>query len=121
MPKDKQFHSKVRGVAQKNQDGKERQKYIRSYCKPGMPLILKREPDNAYDRHAIGVWIKAKTLIFSNEVQIGYLGADVAKELAPIIDKGGKVTATITEITGETKDKESNGVNIEITVEPLKK
>ena len=82
---EKKFHSKVRGVNQKNQDGYERQKYIRSYCKPGMPLILKREPNNPHDANAISVWVKARALVlFGDTVQIGYLGAEVAEELAPI-------------------------------------
>jgi hypothetical protein len=114
---EKKFHSKVRGVNQKNQDGYERQKYIRSYCKPGTPLILKREPNNPHDANAIGVWVKAKALVFfADTVQIGYIGAEVAEELAPIIDRGGKVEARISEITGGTKGKEALGVNIEVSI-----
>ena len=114
---EKKFYSKVRGVNQKNQDGYERQKYIRSYCKPGMPLILKREPNNPHDANAISVWVKARALVlFGDTVQIGYLGAEVAEELAPIIDRGGKVEARITEVTGGAKDKKALGVNIEVSI-----
>ena len=119
--KEQTFRSKVRGVAQKNQDGNERQKYISSYCKPGMDLVLKREPTNPHDRNAIGVWVVAKMLFLPKTVQIGYLGAEVAKELAPVIDNNGEVTAKITEVTGGTKDKRERGVNIEISVKPAKK
>ncbi len=115
------FHSKVRGVAQKNQDGSERQKYIHSYCKPGMDLVLKREPNNPYDRNAISVWIVVKMFFVPKTVQIGYLGAEVVKELAPVMDNGGEVKAKITEITGGTKDKRESGINIEVSVKSTKK
>lgn len=107
------FHSKIAGVTAKNNDGFPRQRYIRRYCKPGIPLILKREPNNPYDKNAISAWIKATAFFFfSSEVQIGYLNADVAEELAHYIDKGGHVTGYITEVTGGTGSKKSFGVNI---------
>ena len=78
---------------------------------------MKREPNNPHDKNAISVWIKARALVlFADTVQIGYLGAEVAEELAPIIDRGGKVEAKITEVTGGTKDKEALGVNIEVSI-----
>jgi hypothetical protein len=108
-----QFHSKLAGVTAKNNDGKNRQNYIRTYCKPEMALILKREPDNPYDSNAVAVWINAKTFFFfSSEVQIGYLNSDIAGEIARHIDGGGIVKAKITEITGGTEKKKSLGVNI---------
>jgi hypothetical protein len=109
-----QFFSKVAGVSRKNQDGSDRQKYIRAYCKPGMPLILKREPDNPADSNAISVWIKARFLGFDGEVQIGYLSREVAEELAPVIDGGGEVAAKISDVTGGTNEKATRGVNIQI-------
>lgn len=111
------FHSKVAGVTASNADGYPRQKYIRSYCKPGMALILKREPANPHDNNAIGVWVTARALVvFSSEAQIGYLSADVAREVAPYMDKGGKITAKISDVTGGTTAKPTFGVNIEVTM-----
>ena len=111
------FHSKVAGVSAKNADGYPRQKYILAFCKAGVPLILKREPDNPHDANAVAVSIKARTLIvFSAEVQIGYLNADVASEIAPYIDSGGTVRAEITEVTGGTDEKPTLGVNILLTM-----
>jgi hypothetical protein len=46
---------------------------------------LEREPDNPHDPNAIGVW-------FLND-RLGYLQRSVAKELAPEIDAGKKLTA----------------------------
>ena len=44
--KKRAFHTKVAGVTKRNGDGTRRQSLIARYCKPGMPVILKREPDN---------------------------------------------------------------------------
>jgi len=44
--------------------------------------------------------------------QLGYLSADLAEEIAPIMDKGRNVSAVIKHITG--KDKSTIGMNITI-------
>lgn len=107
------FPSKVAGVSASNSNGRSRQNYIRAFCKPGMPLILKREPDNPYDKNAVAVWIKARAMLFfTAEVQIGYLSAHVAAEIADHLDNGGRARAMITEITGGSKGKPTLGVNI---------
>jgi single-stranded-DNA-specific exonuclease len=81
-----------------------------------MPLILKREPSNPYDANAVAVWIKARALIFfTAEVQIGYLNEELAEEMARHIDRGGKLTGSITEVTGGTYEKPTRGVNILLT------
>jgi hypothetical protein len=78
-----------------------------------MPLILRRELDNKFDKNAIAIWIRAKVLyIFSSEVKIGYINSDLARDVAQWIDAGCRVSAKITEVTGGTKDKTSLGVNI---------
>ena len=107
------FYSKLAGVSARNPDGFERQRLIRSFCKPGMPLIFRREPDNPYDKNAIGVWIKTRVFFFfTKEIQMGYLNLDVAKELSKLMDRGGSVSGYISEVTGGTRDKENLGVNI---------
>lgn len=106
------FHSKVAGVTFRNDDGSDRQDYIRSYCRPGSDIILKREPDNPYDSNAVAVWVKGNVL--ASEVQIGYLKAEVAEEIADYMDGGGVVEAQITEVTGGTRDKPTFGVNISL-------
>ncbi len=69
-----------------------------------MQLILKREPQNPYDKNAVAVWILARAFIFfTSEVQIGYLNAEVAEEIARYIDKGG------------SDEKRTLGVNILLT------
>lgn len=48
---------------------------------PGTPVLLVREPTNAYDANAIQVWIDGK--------RVGFLTAKDAANLAPIIDERG--------------------------------
>ena len=110
------FHSKVVGVTAKNSNGQSRQSYIRRFCKPGMKVTLIREPNNEYDNNAVGVWIKARSFIFfTADVQIGYLNADIAPEIARHMDRGNKMFCEITEVTGGTHDKQTLGVNILLT------
>lgn len=109
------FHSKVAGVSWSNPNGKSRQDVIRAYCRPGMPLVLRREPENPYDANAVGVWIRTRVfLFFETELQIGYLNRSVAREIAEHVDNGGPVTARITEVTGGSTEKPTYGVNIEL-------
>jgi hypothetical protein len=110
------FHSRVAGVSFRNADGSSRQGYIRDFCRPGMEIILRREPHNRYDSNAVAVWVKRSVLIiFTSEIQIGYLNAQVAEEIAEYIDDGGMVVGQITEVTGGTRDKRTFGVNILLT------
>lgn len=74
--------------------------------KSGSPLCFVREADNPYDDNAIRVECNGR--------KIGYLRAELAADLAPIVDNGGTITGTIAKITGG--DDASYGCNIEITV-----
>ncbi len=110
-----EFYSKIAGVTAKNPDGSDRQKYIKAYAKANMPLILRREPDNKYDPHAIAVYIKVRVFIFlSDIIQIGYLNTEVAAELTKHISKGGSISGRISQVTGSASTK-SLGVNILLT------
>ncbi len=115
-----EFHSKVSGVTFKNEDGSDRQKLIRDNCRPGVELMLKREPQNPYGANAIGIWVAAHGFLGAwTYKQIGYITSRAAEELAPIMDKGGNVRAKVTVLTGGERG-DSVGVNIEISVEPPK-
>ncbi|MEA5126243.1 HIRAN domain-containing protein [Xanthomonas floridensis] len=110
------FHAKVVGVLVSNANGISRQAYIAKFCRIGMPVVLHREPANPYDANAVAVFITARVLIFfSASVQIGYLPADLAPEIARHLDQGGKVTAVVSKITGGSESKRSLGVNLRIT------
>jgi hypothetical protein len=74
-------------------------------CREGEGLILKREPDNKYDRNAVAV-------LRENGGPIGYLSRDDAEWIGRIMDEGGRVDAKIKRITGGERDKPSYGVVI---------
>lgn len=112
----RRFHSKVAGVTAKNDDGLSRQDCIRTLCRAGTPLQLVREPKNKFDSNAIAVWAQRKVFIFFNaRQQIGYIGSNVAAQLAALMDAGTPLTCTVAEVTGGRDGKNTLGVNIEIS------
>ncbi len=74
---------------------------------PGTALDLRRDPGNAYDPNAIGVWFGA--------LQIGFLKREIAARLAPNIDGGERYRAEVTAITGG--GTKAFGINIYVTRE----
>jgi len=100
------IYSKLAGVTRQNPDGSDRQEIINALTYNGQPLYLFREP-NQYSYKNIGVYIA---------FQIGYLNPDMADEIAPLIDEGIPVEAQITDITGGTEAKPTQGVNVAFTI-----
>lgn len=65
-------------------------------CNAGCSVILVREPGNPHDANAIAVHVGTTLLgLFPRRVKIGHLKAPLAKRLAPILDSGAEVRATI--------------------------
>lgn len=87
----KSFKSKVAGISHDNPDGVNRQKIIEK-CRVGETVLLKREPQNAYDKHAI-------LITTSKNIAIGYIPSGDTR-LAHHIDSGGNTEAKIISITG---------------------
>jgi hypothetical protein len=102
MPEQKirgQFTCKVAGVTYDNKDGTNRQKIL-EHCEEGdeLTLIHTPVPEN---ENAVSVSRK-------NGEQIGYLGAGVARSIAPILDKGEQVDAEIAELNEfENEDEDT--------------
>ena len=71
----------------------------------GAPLELRRDPGNAYDPNAIGVWFGA--------LQLGFLKREIALRIAPNIDGGERYTADVTAVTGG--GTRSVGINVYVT------
>ena len=110
------FNVKLVGVTYKNEDGSDRQAYIRKFAKTAMPLMLRPEPNNKHDSNAIGVWIRATVFwIFKEDIQLGYLDSRLAEELVSHLGRGGIVAAHIAEIIGGHDGAESYGVIAEIS------
>jgi hypothetical protein len=101
------FTTTVAGVTHNNADGKSRQVIIRKHVKPGMPLVLKREPDNPHDSDAVAVWL------VDPPVQIGYLKSGIA-DVATRMDDGEVHSARVVDLTGGTKEYPAVGVAIEV-------
>ena len=59
-----------------------RQYYIRKYCRRFTKYELVREPDNKFDKNAIGV------VATKHKLHIGYIPKKLASKLSPIMDNG---------------------------------
>jgi len=95
-------HSKVVGISFKNEDNTDRQTIARNLNK-GDILELRRDPLNIFDKFCIEIFT-------SDGHKIGFINRELAKDLAPNLDRGIPVTCTISEITG--LDKPTVGINI---------
>ena len=97
----------------KTYDGSNREQILRA-CKPGETLLLLRDPSNKHDHNAIQVckrgWFRHR--------QIGHLSEYQAEKIAPLMDCGIPVTATVEQITGGGgwfSARENFGMNIKIS------
>ncbi len=96
-----------------------RNKVIRSHCKEGAHVILKRDLENKKDKNAIAVYIETPVvfwLLGRSLKQIGFIKASTAKSLARKMDAGEKLSATIVSFWAPP-DKKHPRVTIEITDE----
>jgi hypothetical protein len=59
---------------------------------PGTPVMLLREPDNPADPLAVGVWLLEGG---RPRWRLGYLDRTVASRIAPRLDAGAEVEATL--------------------------
>lgn len=95
----------VVGESFDNEDGTSRQAIL-ARCQEGDYIELRRQPKNKYDKNAIGV--------FTELGQIGHVSRELAKGLAPIMNRGVTFEGRIKRILGGTKNKPSYGCIIEI-------
>ena len=86
------FNTKVVGVTYDNPDGKNRQDIIKGLTTRSN-IALERDYANLYDPNAIRV-------VDSEGNQLGFLGRDISANLAPRMDKGEVITASISALTG---------------------
>lgn len=110
--------TKIVGVTKKNSDGRSRQKIIIRYVGAGTQLVLGREPDNEYDPFAVSVWYPKRRLFGKKLLQLGYLSANRAEEIAPMLDKKWRYSCVVQDVTGGTRQKKTRGVNIRIELLP---
>lgn len=96
--------SKIRGTTFRDFDW--------AVIEDGDTLVLEQETGNVYDVNAI----KA---IHAAAGFVGYIGKDLAAQLAPTIDGGATATAIVEEVTGGTGAAPNRGINITITVDQV--
>jgi HIRAN domain len=102
----RRLHTKVAGVTCFNDDGTSRQDAIRHMAQFDS-VELVREPHNQFDSMAIRVMgtvydppskDRRKPVPEPRRVQIGFIAADVAEEIAPSMDAGEKWAAWVSRI-----------------------
>jgi hypothetical protein len=86
-----EFYTKIRGVTHE-QKGADPQRLLR-HCRPGQKLMLVREPNNKWDKNAIAICL-------TTGERLGYISRDIAERLAEDLDRGVKMEAAISELTG---------------------
>ena len=102
----KAFRTNLAGVTFENDDGINRQKII-AKCSEGEIVRLVRDRGNRHDPNAVRVER-------GSGEQIGWLPADIAKEIAPVMDREIIPDAVIVKMMGGTEDKPTLGVLIDI-------
>ena len=105
------FYTKIVGVTFANPSGEARQKLIQrmlqEYKRQGLVgLQLQRQLHNAHDCNAVAV-------LDLQGRQLGFLSRQVARTVAPLIDKGVAVQASAINVTGG--DPRFLGVNLKIS------
>ena len=84
------FFVRLRGGSFQNADGTQRQELIAN-CRDGDRLLLRAEPDNPHDRHAVAV-------LNAQGQQLGYLPSD-ARDSSSIL-RGEGISATVSKRIG---------------------
>jgi single-stranded-DNA-specific exonuclease len=97
--------TKVAGVSRANDDGSDRQQVLQDW----RTLQLVRDPDNPYDKNAVKVCLATGR-------QLGFLSGELAADLAPKIDKGKRIEAVITEVTGGPEEGKTLGCNLKVLI-----
>lgn len=88
------FVCAVSGVTFQNDDGSDRQRFIKRRVSAGDHVELIREPKNKYDKNAIAVYVHSH--------QIGYLRTDVAERQAKKMDDGlHEIVANVRAVRGD--------------------
>ena len=101
-----ELYTNVAGVTFKNDDVS-RQDILKEIKSGDKAIRLIREMDNKNDENAI--------IVYSKYGMIGYIKEDLAPYISSILDAGGIVSATVSEITGGT-DGKNYGCNLFIQV-----
>lgn len=92
----------------------ERLQFLSQFRPQDLTVSLEREADNSFDTNAIKVRVHIPSI--GKQTEIGYIPAQIAKELAKAIDIGCEIKATLKGIIGGYSYKENYGCLINITI-----
>lgn len=92
----------------------ERLQFLSQFRPQDLTVSLEREADNSFDTNAIKVRVHIPSI--RKQTEIGYIPAQIAKELAKAIDIGCEIKATLKGIIGGYAYKESRGALINIAI-----
>ncbi len=104
-------------VAGTSYEGRDR--IIRSHCKNGAVVFLKRDPRNKFDENAIAVYLRVPILfglLGSIQRQIGFVKTSAAKNLAKKMDSGVQISGVVDSFYAP-KGKKAPRVSVEISDE----
>ncbi|WP_407321764.1 HIRAN domain-containing protein [Dickeya ananatis] len=87
----------VAGIGHENKDGTKRRDIVikrlsRDFS--DINVTLKRHGGNRHDRNAIGVYISKSGIFGFDEEMIGFIDADTAKEMSPMLKNGGVIISS---------------------------
>lgn len=97
-----------------------RDKIIRSYCKKGAEVFLKRKPKNVHDSNAIVVYLSVPKVfgLLGRELKdIGFIKASTARSLAKVMDSDIKISAHVDSYWAPSSGRDFPRVSITITDE----
>lgn len=92
----------------------ERLQFLCQFRPQDLTVSLEREASNSFDTNAIKVRVHIPSI--RKQTEIGYIPAQIAKELAKAIDIGCEIKATLKGITGGYSYKENYGCLINIAI-----
>ena len=100
----------VVGIDRRGLQGGQRQDVIAKLAK-GEPIVLIRDPGNKLDADAVALFME-------DGHDIGYLPREIAAKIAPRLDSGSPVTASVLAVETLTsqRGKELLGVRLELTL-----
>lgn len=86
----------------------ERLQFLSQFRPQDLTVSLEREADNSFDINAIKVRVHIPFI--RKQTEIGYIPAQIAKELSKAIDIGCEIKATLKGIIGDMAGKKITGV-----------
>lgn len=104
----------IRAAGTTFENRQERLNFLKNFKPEDLTVTLDREANNQHDSNAIRITVHI--LPIKRKTVIGYVPAQIAKELSKVLDIGCEIKASLKSITGGYAWKENYGclINVEI-------